>query len=186
MMPFNLGRAAIAAAFASALFIYAAPVALAQGAAAPAAPAQPAAPVAELTPAHVALATEVVTLSGMSRSTDLIVPQMVDRARQLFTQMRPELAGEIDKSIQALKPEFDKESAEALKIAATAFAHRLSMPELQEMKAFFSSSVGKKFVESQPAIINEMFRSIDAFSVTLSQTVVDKLREDMKKKGHSL
>ena len=137
----------------------------------------------KLSPAHLALATEVVRLSGMSRSIDTIVPEMVSKARTLFTQMRPEVAAELDKSIIALQPEFESQKAEALRLAGEAFGSRLSEAELKDVEAFFKSASGQKFVSSQPLILDEMFRNLDNFTQSLSQFVVDKLREDLKKKG---
>ena len=184
----TLRSAARAAMLASGLVLAANGAALAQAAPAPAAPAPAAGmlPKIELSTAQLALASEVVTLSGMSRSMDAIVPQMVTRARQLFLQTRPEIATDLDKSIKDLQPEFDKLTDEARVIAANAFGTKLSESELKELKTFFTSPVGKKFVEAQPAIIEDMFKNLETFTVRLSQTVVDKLREDMKKRGHTL
>ncbi len=144
----------------------------------------PVAPVApQLSPAHVEMAVEVVKLSGMGRSLDVIVPQMVDRAKALFIQTRPEIAGEVDKSVKALQGSFDKENAEAMSIAGKAFAARLSEAELKDISAFFKSPVGQKFVSSQPAIMDVMFRDLDDFTARLSQIVIDRLRDDLKKRG---
>ena len=151
---------------------------------APAAPPPIVAPApAKLSPAHLALAMEVVKLSGMSRSIDTIVPDMVGKARQLFTQMRPEVTAELEKSIVALQPEFDAQKAQTQRIAGEAFGSRLSEAELKDIEAFFKSTSGQRFVASQPLILDDMFRNLDVFSQTLSQFVVDKLREDLKKKG---
>lgn len=174
----------------------AASAALAQSAAPAAAPAAPAAapavaapppvaqaPAAALSPAHLEAALEVVKLSGMSKSIDLVVPEMVDKARALFTQMRPELAAEIDKSIKTLQPQFDGQQVEAQKIVARAFGSRLSEADLKDIATFFKTPAGQKFVSSQPGILDEMFRDMEPFSQRLSQFVVDKLREDMKSRG---
>jgi hypothetical protein len=158
--------------------------ALAQQPAAPAAPVPAARP--QLSAAHLAVASDIVRLSGMSRSIDIIVPGMVERAKQLFVQSRPELSGQLVEVIKTLDPEFKKQTEEAIRIAANAFGNRLSEAELQELKTFFSSAIGKKFVESQPAIVEEMFRNLDDFQQRLSQIVVDRIRDEMKKKGHTL
>lgn len=183
MMFFRMtGRVAMAAGLA---VLVSSASALAQQAA-PAAPAAPLTNAPNLSPGHLAVAIEVVKSSGMSRSIESIVPTIVDKARQLFVSMRPELAGEIDKSIKALAADFDNQRDEALKLAAYGFGNRLSEAELKEINTFFSSASGKKFVDSQPAILDEMFRNLDAFTERLSQFVVDKLRADMKAKGHTL
>lgn len=139
-----------------------------------------------LSPSHLALAIEVVKLSGMSRSIDAIVPEMVIKARQLFTQTRPEIAGKLDEAIKELQPQFVERQNEAVKLAGEAFGSRLSEAELKDIEAFFKSAAGQKFVSSQPGILEEMFRNLDQFNQRLSQFVVDKLREEMKKKGVDL
>lgn len=149
--------------------------------AAPPPVAAPAAP--QLSQAHLDLAIEVIKLSGMSRSIDLIVPDMVMKARRLFAQTRPEIAAEVEKSIGTLQPEFDAEMTEALKIAGLAYGSRLSEAELKEVAAFFKSPVGSKYVASQPVILDQMFRDLDQFTNRLSNTVVEKLIADMKKRG---
>lgn len=156
----------------------AAPIVAPPPIAAPAAPAAPA-----LSAAHLEAAMEVAKLSGMTRSTDTLIPQTVDKARQLFTQMRPELAADIDKSIKALQPDFDGLVGESQKIVAQAFGARLSEGELKDIAAFFKSAAGQKFVSAQPGILDDMFRDMEPFTQRLSQTVVDKLRDDLKKRG---
>lgn len=186
MKSFDLGRKVGAVVVAAGLAFAAAP-ALAQGVpAAPAAPAPTPAAQPALSPSHLALAVEVVRMSGMSRSIDVMVPETVSRARIALTQMHPNLGAELEKSIAALKIEFGILSDEAVKVAAKAFGSRLSEAELGELKKFYSSDIGRKFVAAQPAIIEEMYRGLDEFATSMSQIVLDKIREDMKKKGHNL
>lgn len=139
-----------------------------------------------LSPSHLALAISVVQDSGMGRSINTIVPEMVIKARQLFTQTRPDIAGKLDEAIKTLQPEFAAQQNEAMRIAGEAFGARLSEAELKEIDAFFKSPAGQKFVSSQPAILEEMFRGLDQFNLTMSQFVVDKLRQEMKKLGVDL
>lgn len=139
-----------------------------------------------LSPSHLALAISVVQDSGMGRSINTIVPEMVIKARQLFVQTRPDIAGKLDEAIKTLQPEFAAQQNEAMRIAGEAFGARLSEAELKEIDAFFKSPAGQKFVSSQPAILEEMFRGLDQFNLTMSQFVVDKLRQEMKKLGVDL
>jgi hypothetical protein len=140
---------------------------------APAAPAAPApAPAApKIEKAHLDLATEVLRLSGMARSIDL------------FAQMRPDVATEIDTTIKNLEPFWQEQNDLAIRLGAEAFA--ISMPEadLKELKTFFSSDVGKKFVAAQPNMLGDMMRNLDTFSARLSTTVVDAIQTDLKKRN---
>lgn len=137
----------------------------------------------KLSPEHVDLAIDVLKLSGMARSIDLIVPQMLDSARRMFTMMRPELAGEVEKTMKALEPEWTLQNKLATRIAAEAFAERLTEAELKDMKTFFSSESGKKFVAVQPSLLPDMMKNLDIFTGKLSTVVVEKIREDLKKRN---
>ena len=181
MKSFDLGRTVGAAVLAACVVFAATAASFAQGAPA----GQPAAPVA-LSASHLAAAIDVVRLSGMSRSIDVMVPETVARARLALTKMHPQLAGDIEKSIGDLKVEFAVLSEEAVRVAAASFGRRLPEADLNELKKFYTSDIGKKFVAAQPAIIEDMYRSLDQFSGTVSQVVIDKIRDEMKKKGHTL
>jgi hypothetical protein len=45
---------------------------------------------------------------------------------------------------------------------------------------------GKKYVETQPVSMNKIMQSMDSWNRDLSVTVVDRVRAEMKKKGHDL
>ena len=154
--------------------------------AAPAATAPAAAAPAALSPSHLALGMELVRLSGMSRSIDLIVPETVVRARFALAQLHPKLQDDINKVADSLTPEFVALANEAFQVAGTAFGQKMSEADLLELKTFFMSDVGKRYVAAQPAIIEDMYKQLDQFTAKVSQVVLDRMRDELKKRGHAL
>ena len=175
-----------AAGFAALLVACAAAPASAQTKA-PATPAPAAATApAEPTAAQIALGRDIVISSGVSRSFSLVIPQYLDQIGTRVTQTRPDLIKDLNVVMEQVKPEFDKKVDTLVDQAARLYAKRMSEDELKQIAAFFKSPAGAKYVESQPALLNELFVSMQAWSQQLSTDMMTRVREEMKKKGHEL
>lgn len=144
----------------------------------------PAAKPAEPTAAHLEVARDVVRASGISRSFSAVIPQYSDQITQTLTRTRPEAAKDLAVVIAALKPEFEKEGEGMVDIAARIYAAKLTEAELKEAAAFFNSAAGKKYVNDQPAILDELVTGMQAWTGKFSTTMLERVRAEMKKKGH--
>ena len=70
--------------------------------------------------------------------------------------------------------------------AAAQFRAVMSEKALKETAAFFKSEAGKKYVEIQPKVIDQMMVSLDAWNRQMSEDMMSRVREEMQKKGHEL
>jgi len=139
----------------------------------------------EPTKGQVDAARSVIILSGMSLSFD-VVPQMMDRIAKNLLTTRPELGKDLNAVMDMLEPEFQPRREEMLNAAAKIFVKKLSQEELTQIAAFFDSPIGKKYVASQPAILDEIVVTMQAFTQKTSTDLFARVREEMKKKGHEL
>jgi uncharacterized protein len=184
-------RACIAAALALAL-VSSLP-ALAQDATQPAAApgaAQPAAAVPDVAqpepPASaLAAARDVVISSGMSRSFAPMVPQLSEQIVPMLTRTRPELTTDLTAVVNQLGPEFVKDGDEMIDIAAHIYARRMSEADLKAAAAFFNSPAGKKYVEVQPPLLDELVVAMQSWTNKLSSIMMTRVRQEMIKKGHT-
>ncbi|MBV8568951.1 MAG: DUF2059 domain-containing protein [Methylobacteriaceae bacterium] len=142
------------------------------------------APAQQPSPAQIAAAKDVVVASGMSRSFEVFVPQIMQQLMQTLTRTRPELATDLEAVLKQLEPEFQARQSEMIETAALSFAKRMSEGELKDTATFFKSPSGKKYVESQPAILDEVVTGIQGWTQKLSNDIMDRARAEMKKKGH--
>lgn len=140
----------------------------------------------EPTPAQVAAAGDVLAASGMSKSFDILVAQMMVRLEQTLNQSRPELQKDLAVVLNGLEVEFMKQQEEIQKTAQRILAKRMSEKDLKDTAIFFNSPAGKKYVESQPAILDELAVAAQGWSEKLSQFMMTRVREEMKKKGHQI
>ena len=165
--------------------LLAASAAQAQTAPAPA-PVTPAVPdVGQPEPpaAQVEAARKLVIASGMSRSFDPMVPQLMGQIVPLLTRTRPELKNNLQDVVERLKPEFLKKSDEMIDIAAKIYARRMTQPELDQAASFFESDVGKKYVDIQPVMLDEVVVAMQTWTQSLSTYMMRRVHEEMKAKG---
>ena len=148
---------------------------------APAAPA-PGAPTA----AQIALARELVVNSGVSRSFAIVIPQFLDQIGTRVTQTRPDLIKDLNVVMEQIKPEFDKRVEQMVDTAGRLYAERLTEAQLKDVVAFFKSASGMKYVEQQPLVLNALYVSMQGWQQQISQDMMTRVREEMKKKGHEM
>ncbi len=135
---------------------------------------------------QIQLGRDIVSASGATRSFDGIVPTILQQALGMFTQQNPDLQKDLTASIQSIAPEFEKRRVEIIDIVATVYAQRFTEAELKEILAFYRSTVGKKFVTELPAVLEQSFVKTQEWGGKLSEQVVNRLRAEMKKKGHAI
>lgn len=140
----------------------------------------------EPSPGQIAAASDVLTASGMGKSFDVVVAQLMVRLEQTLNQTRPELQKDLAEVLNGLEVEFMKSQDEILKTAQRILAKRMSEKDLKDTAAFFSSPAGKKYVEAQPGLLDELSLAAQGWSEKLSQHMMTRVREEMKKKGHQI
>jgi hypothetical protein len=128
-------------------------------------------------------ARTIITNSGMSRSFDLVVPQMLSELELNVTATRPEIKASLHATLVALEPEFAKTEQGVIDGAARSLAKHMTEAELKDTAAFFTSPSGKKYVEAQPLAIGDIIAIVQDWRRQLSTQVLTRAREEMKKKG---
>ncbi|MBM1174006.1 DUF2059 domain-containing protein [Microvirga arabica] len=134
---------------------------------------------------HMALAREVAITSGMTRSFDAMVEPFLDQLQQMNVT-RPEIKQDLDQVVAQIRPELDKEKQKMVDNAARAFASRMTEAELKTISDFYKSPAGKKYVETQPGILDDVVRDLATWTQQTAQFVMTRAREEMGKRGHQL
>ena len=164
---------------------------LAQQSASPAAPAQaaPSQPpmvLPVISPSHLAVARAVVVSSGLSRSFDTIVPELMGQLDLTVTRTRPELASDLKAVLDQLQPEFQAQTNQIINAAAQSVAGEIDEADLKQVETFFESPAGKKYVSAEPEMLTRMMGTIHDISEQMSEHMMTRVREEMKKRGKQL
>jgi uncharacterized protein len=150
------------------------------------APAAPAAPSVVVTEPVMRLARELVDASGIGRSFDGVMPDIALRIRQNFVNTRPEIIKDMDDTLVALLPEVRTRRGEMVERVARNIGGIFSEAELKDVVVFFNSPTGKKYVNSQPEILGQIMSSMEPWIQQTSEFFLNRFREEMRKKGHTV
>ena len=140
---------------------------------------------AQPTAAQLAAAREVAIGSGMTRSFDAIAEPMLDQLQQMDV-IRPEIKKDLAQVVEMLRPEVEQQKQKMINIAASAFAAQMTEAELKDVAAFFKSPSGVKYVQTQPAILDDIVRELATWTQNLSEYILIRARAEMGKRGHQL
>ena len=69
---------------------------------------------------------------------------------------------------------------------ALLYATHFTEPELKAILVFYQSPVGKKLLVEQPTVVDASMRFAQDWANKLSDQVIAKMREELKKRGHNL
>ena len=85
-----------------------------------------------------------------------------------------------------LRAEYVTRTAEILNDAAKIYASRFKEQELKDALAFYKSPLGRKLLVEEPRILDESMQHAQSWADRLSQEVINKMRAEMKKRGHEI
>lgn len=141
---------------------------------------------AEVTPEQLALARAVIDFTGAGASFDNVVPQLLLEARSVVLRTRPGVQSDLDTVIIELDKEFQPKRDELLNEIARIYAENFTEDELKEITAFYRSPTGRKLTETTPQILERSYGRLQVWTRELGAQVMDRLREEMKKRGHDI
>ena len=135
---------------------------------------------------QIEMAKKILISVGLKASMDQIVPAMLGQLQGQLVQMHPEMGKDLHETLVALQPEFNQGEEAVFTDTARVLASRLSDAELQQTLTYFDGEAGKKYTQAQAPVLEMLASSGGSWRQKLSATMLDRTREEMKKKGFQL
>ena len=136
-----------------------------------------------VSPARLDLAKKILISVGLKASIDQIVPAMLTQLQSQMMKIHPEMGKPLHETLVALLPEFNQGEDGVFEDTAHTLASQLSETELQQTLTFFDSPAGVKYNQAQAAVLTELGVSGGVWREKLTTIMVNRVREEMKKKG---
>jgi len=136
------------------------------------------------TPAQVDLAKKILISVGLKASMDQIVPSMLGQFQAQILQAHPDMQKPLHDTLVALLPEFQQGEEAVFTDTARTLANRLTEAELKQSLDYFDSPAGKKYTDSQAPVLEMLASSGGLWREKLTGVILDRTREEMKKKGY--
>jgi len=136
--------------------------------------------------AAMATAQQLVKITGAAEAFQSLVPGVVEQAKLLFLQQNPDLSGELNAVAAEVRKEYAPRVSELTNHVAELYAQRFTVAEMKQVIAFYTSPIGKKYQNQLPQIVQNSGKFAHDWANKLSDEVIEKMRADMKKRGHPL
>jgi len=117
---------------------------------------------------------------------DPLVGGVIEKAKRMFLQTNPMLGKDLNEVAAKLRGDLNPRTVEVVAEVARLYAVRFTEQELKDALAFYKSPLGQKLLVQEPLIADESMRSAASWAEKLSEEVIDKMRAEMKKRGHEI
>ena len=136
--------------------------------------------------AEIATAKELIAATGATAMFNPLVAGVIEQAKLLYLQQDPALAKDLNEVAAKMRTDLQPRFGEISNEVAVLYAKNFTEQELKDILAFYKTPAGQKLLKAQPNIIASSMDFARNWANKLSEEVVVKMREEMKKKGHNL
>jgi len=148
--------------------------------------AQTAPPPPQVSPASLLLAKQIVEIKGVKAMFAPLVRGVVVKTKDSLLQSNPMWAKDLDEIAANLVKEYQPRGEEIVDASARFYASHFTEAELKQILTFYQSPVGRKMIVEEPKALDESMGYAGSWGDNLSNDVMNKLRAEMKKRGHDL
>jgi uncharacterized protein len=151
-----------------------------------AAPASAQSSAASPSPASILLAKQIIQIKGEDKLFAPLVRGVVEKVKDQFMQTNFMWAKDLNEVAVQLEKEYAPRADELVDASARIYASHFTEAELKQILTFYQSPVGRKLIQEEPKAIEESMANAGNWGTNLSGDVMNKMREEMKKRGHNL
>jgi hypothetical protein len=148
--------------------------------------AGPAAAQAQPSPNAILIAKQIVQLKGVDNIMNPVARGVVEKVKESIMQTNFMFQKDINEITVQLHKEFDGRSSELIDHTAELYASHFTEPELKQILTYYQSPLGQKMIVEEPKILDESLQQANGWADKLSGDVMNRMRAEMKKRGHDI
>lgn len=137
-------------------------------------------------PAAVATAKELIKVTGATQLFNPLIAGVVEQAKLLYLQQDPQLSKDLNEIAAKMRTDLQPRFSELSDEVALLYASNFTEQELKDILVFYKSPAGQKMLQAQPQVIDSSMKFAQTWANKLSDEVVAKMRDELKKKGHAM
>jgi hypothetical protein len=137
-------------------------------------------------PGAVAAARELLEIKGAQNMLGPIVPGVVETAKNTLMQSNPNLVKDLNEVAVQLRTELAPRGAEVIQEFVNLYAQKFTEAELKQIVGFYRSPIGQKLLAEEPGVMDQGFKQAQNWANRLSEQVITRFRDEMKKRGHQI
>ena len=140
----------------------------------------------EVPPEQLALARNYVELTDRAAVYETTLVEIAIGSMRQIVQQNPDIADQTNTAINKILEEYKGRKGELIDQFARVYAVRFTIPELQEIVAFYESPVGKKLSGANAEANTDLQRVLEVFTNNTRPEFFAKLRAELRAQGVTL
>jgi hypothetical protein len=146
----------------------------------------PSASAQQPSPGAMSSAKELISITGATTLFSPLIAGVVEQAKVLYLQQNPALSKDLNEIATQMRTDLQPRFSELTEEVSRLYATNFTEQELKDILAFYKTTAGKKLLATQPKIVDSSMKFAQEWANTLSDQVIAKMRDELKKRGHSL
>jgi hypothetical protein len=148
--------------------------------------AQSVPPPPQVSPAQLLLAKQIVSIKGVNAMLAPLIRGVVQKTKDSVLQTNIMWGKDLNEIALQIEKELQPRSVEVIDASARYYASHFTEAELKQLLTFYQSPVGQKMLVEEPKALDETMAYAGSWGDDLSIDVMNKLRAEMKKRGHDM
>jgi uncharacterized protein len=136
--------------------------------------------------ASIQLAKQILEIKHADTIFEPLVRGVVVKTRDFFMQTNFIWGKDLNEVTDYLIKQYSVRTGELLNDAARIYASHFTEPELKQLLTFYQSSLGQKVIAEEPKAADESLAMASSWADKLSEEVINRMRTEMKKRGHDM
>jgi uncharacterized protein len=149
-------------------------------------PAFAQAPAQRPSPAAILIAKQIAEIKNVKGLYEPLIRGVIEKAKNQFMQTNFMWAKDLNEIAANLQRDYVPRANELVDASARIYASHFTELELKEILTFYQSPVGRKLIIEEPRAIFESMANAGEFGNKLSEEIINRMRDEMKKRGHDI
>jgi hypothetical protein len=128
-------------------------------------------------------ARAAIEASHVTDGVDNVLLAVAQQAKTNFIRTSPSYSVQIEAAVNKAAIELASQRVDVDRQIQQVWASKFTLDELKTIAAFYSSSAGQKLTRETPSLVNESAQALQAYQIKLSQDIVTKTRDELRKQG---
>ena len=140
----------------------------------------------EVPPEQLELARKYIDLTDRSAIYETTLVEIAIGTMRQIVQQNPEISEQTNTAISKILEEYKGRKGELLDQFARVYAVRFTIPELQEIVAFYESPTGRKLAAANAEVNIDLQRVMQVFTNNVRPEFFAKVRAELREQGIEL
>jgi hypothetical protein len=137
-------------------------------------------------PNAILIAKQIIEIKGVKKLFEPLVRGVVQKVKDQFMQTNFMWAKDLNEVADQLTKQYQPRTSELVDESARIYASHFTEAELKQILAFYQTPVGRKVVVEEPKALDQSVANAGVFGDNLSEEIINKFRDEMKKRGHDI